>query len=43
MIGDHKQLKPQINNFVLEKQYNMNTSLFERLINNEIEHVSLSI
>ncbi|EGR30573.1 nfx1-type zinc finger protein, putative [Ichthyophthirius multifiliis] len=41
LIGDHKQLRPQVNNYFLEKKYNLNISLLERLINNNIEHVQL--
>ena len=41
MIGDHQQLKPNPNNYVLEKEYNFNISLFERLINNKMPYVTL--
>ena len=41
LIGDHKQLKPKPYNFELEKKYNFNVSMFERLINNEIPYASL--
>ena len=42
MIGDHQQLKPNPNNYVLEKEYNFNVSLFERLINNNMSLVTLT-
>ncbi len=41
MIGDHKQLRPQVSchNLVLEKHFDV--SLFERLVNNGIPHAAL--
>lgn len=42
MIGDHQQLKPNPNNYVLEKEYNFNVSLFERLVNNKMSFVTLT-
>lgn len=41
MIGDHQQLKPHVSCYDLEKNYNFNISLFERLIKNGINFVSL--
>ena len=41
MIGDHKQLKPKPTCYDLEKRYHLDTSLFERFINNGFEHVTL--
>lgn len=41
MIGDHQQLKPHVESYDLEKKFNFNISLFERLINNGINYVSL--
>ena len=41
MIGDHQQLKPNPNNYMLEKEYNFNVSLFERLINNKMPFITL--
>ena len=41
MIGDHKQLKPKPTCYDLEKHYHLDTSLFERFINNGFEHVTL--
>jgi superfamily I DNA and/or RNA helicase len=33
LIGDHQQLRPKVNNYDLEKNYNFAISLFERLLN----------
>jgi len=41
LIGDHKQLKPKTYNYELGAKYNLNVSLFERLINNKINFSSL--
>ena len=38
MIGDHKQLRPQVACYELEKKFKFDVSMFERLINNGIEH-----
>ncbi|MCL4127039.1 UNVERIFIED_CONTAM: hypothetical protein GTU68_001722 [Idotea baltica] len=38
MIGDHKQLRPKSNVFELSQKYNLDTSLFERMINNGIKY-----
>ena len=32
LIGDHKQLKPKVSVYELGKKYNLNVSLFERII-----------
>ena len=37
LIGDHQQLKPSLNVWDLSKHFNLDVSLFERLINNEFE------
>ena len=42
LIGDHHQLKPKNNVYELEINYNMNISLFERLINNKFDYVTLT-
>jgi len=34
--GDTKQLKPMVNTYHLARDYNLNTSLFERLLTNGI-------
>lgn len=36
LIGDHQQLRPNPAVYKLAKQYNLDVSLFERLINNGI-------
>ena len=41
LIGDHKQLKPKPYNYELETKYNFNISMFERLINNNIQYAPL--
>ena len=33
MIGDHKQLRPKPSDYELGKKYNLNVSLFERMLN----------
>ena len=42
LIGDHQQLRPKLENYMIEKKYKTNISLFERLINNGINFVTLS-
>ena len=42
LIGDHKQLKPSVNVFELEAKYNLQISMFERLINNRFPVSSLT-
>ena len=47
MIGDHEQLRPKVDNFLLqvhsESGFNLDVSLFERLITeNSVSHVTLS-
>ena len=41
MIGDHEQLRPSNAAYQLAKVYNLNLSLFERLIGNGVHHVTL--
>eukprot|EP00347_Sterkiella_histriomuscorum_P006278 403353380 len=41
LIGDHQQLRPSPAVFELEKNYNLNMSLFERLVKNDFEYVTL--
>ncbi|ESO98812.1 hypothetical protein LOTGIDRAFT_114003 [Lottia gigantea] len=41
-IGDHKQLQPNPTVYKLAKQYNLDISLFERLINNKIPFDTLN-
>ncbi|XP_038069842.1 NFX1-type zinc finger-containing protein 1-like [Patiria miniata] len=42
LIGDHQQLKPNPTVYRLAKQFNLDTSLFERMINNGMPCRSLS-
>ncbi len=41
LIGDHQQLKPSVTTYDLAKKFNLNVSLFERLILNGFEFVQL--
>ena len=41
LIGDHKQLRPNPYNNDIKTKYNFNISMFERLINNNIEYSPL--
>ncbi|KAL5478048.1 hypothetical protein EMCRGX_G024924 [Ephydatia muelleri] len=43
LIGDHKQLRPKLNEYELVTKYNFDISLFERLINNKLAHATLNI
>ena len=43
LIGDHKQLQPSPNEYYLAKDYNLDISLFERLIRAGIPHATLQI
>ena len=36
LLGDHQQLKPNPTVYELAKKYNLETSLFERMINNGV-------
>lgn len=42
LIGDHQQLKPSPTVYKLAKQYNLDLSLFERLIDNKMEYRCLT-
>lgn len=45
LIGDHKQLRPKVNNYGLTEEkgdgYNLNVSLFERLVLSGVPHTTL--
>ena len=41
LIGDHKQLRPNPTVYELAEKYKLKVSLFERLINNGIPHITL--
>ena len=43
LIGDNEQLCPKPNLYKLETDYNLNVSLFERLVNNKIPKVRLDL
>ena len=43
LIGDNEQLCPTPNLYKLSKRYNLNVSLFERLVNNNIPRVRLNV
>ncbi|XP_078608442.1 LOW QUALITY PROTEIN: NFX1-type zinc finger-containing protein 1-like [Branchiostoma floridae x Branchiostoma japonicum] len=43
LIGDHQQLRPNPTVYQLAKKYNMDISLFERMVNNDIECVRLKL
>eukprot|EP00347_Sterkiella_histriomuscorum_P007358 403349252 len=42
LIGDHQQLKPAPAVYELEKKYNLSMSLFERLVKNNYEYITLT-
>jgi hypothetical protein len=41
LIGDHQQLRPGTAVYRLATHYNLDVSLFERLVKNRVEHVTL--
>ena len=43
LIGDHKQLRPKTTDYSLAREYHLDISLFERLINNSFPSVTLEI
>jgi len=43
MVGDHKQLKPNPTVYDLAKQYHLDLSLFERMVNNGLPVKTLNI
>ncbi|XP_062572126.1 NFX1-type zinc finger-containing protein 1-like [Saccostrea cucullata] len=43
LIGDHKQLRPTPTVYKLAKQYNLEISLFERMVTNELNFVTLNL
>ena len=43
LIGDHKQLRPKTTDYSLARDYHLDISLFERLINNGFPSVTLEI
>eukprot|EP00033_Pygsuia_biforma_P004585 GCRY01005027.1.p1 GENE.GCRY01005027.1~~GCRY01005027.1.p1 ORF type:complete len:2003 (+),score=401.39 GCRY01005027.1:144-6152(+) len=43
LIGDHRQLRPSVSVYDLVRSHYLDVSLFERLINNKIPYVTLSL
>lgn len=43
LIGDHKQLRPTPTVYHLATKYNLDISLFERMVNNDLNYVTLGI
>ena len=43
ITGDHKQLKPSATVYELSQKYNLDLSLFERMVNNHIPLKTLNI
>ena len=43
LIGDHKQLRPKTNDHILARDFKLDVSLFERLINNKFPCVTLEV
>jgi hypothetical protein len=41
LIGDHKQLRPQVDNYSLVKKFNFDVSMMERLIENNVGYTTL--
>lgn len=41
LIGDHKQLRPSVETYYLQRDYNMDISLMERLIENDFQYSTL--
>eukprot|EP00742_Colponemidia_sp_Colp-10_P015126 GILJ01017240.1.p1 GENE.GILJ01017240.1~~GILJ01017240.1.p1 ORF type:complete len:1119 (-),score=139.66 GILJ01017240.1:2155-5169(-) len=42
MIGDHQQLRPSTASYKLARDHHFDTSMFERLISNNLKHVTLA-
>ena len=42
MIGDHKQLRPSVNDYILTKYFNFDLSLFERMIRSKYPFKTLT-
>ena len=43
LIGDHKQLRPKTNDYILARDYHLDVSLFERLVRNNFPCVTLEV
>mmetsp|Transcript_5831 Transcript_5831/g.9332 ORF Transcript_5831/g.9332 Transcript_5831/m.9332 type:complete len:143 (+) Transcript_5831:2740-3168(+) len=42
LIGDHKQLRPTVNSMRLASEFNLDISMFERLIMSGMKHATLT-
>lgn len=43
MIGDHKQLRPSVENYKLAREYHLDLSMMERMINNGLSYATLTM
>ena len=43
LIGDHRQLRPKPNSYILARNYHLDVSLFERLVTNDLPCVTLEV
>lgn len=43
LIGDHKQLRPNTADYTLETKFNLGISLFERMVNNNVQNNILGV
>ena len=43
LIGDHQQLRPSPTVYELCRRFNLDVSLFERLVNNHLPHATLAV
>ena len=43
LIGDHYQLKPSVESYALRRDYHLDLSLMERLINNGVQFTTLCL
>lgn len=43
LIGDHQQLKPKPAVYELGEDYNLDMSMFERLVKNDFAHTTLTV
>lgn len=43
LIGDHLQLRPNLSVYELAKKFNLEISMFERLINNQMDYYQLKL
>ncbi|KAG5870922.1 hypothetical protein JTB14_004143 [Gonioctena quinquepunctata] len=43
MIGDHQQLRPSTADYIVETEYQMGVSLFERMVRNNVQRNTLTV